>query len=504
MIAPHKIIKALPVRQWLPNWDRFQYDIAVFRRKPKSQFYLFKMNARDLKALSGIQRRQVRTGEERSHEIGIQRRHEKARSEEIGRFVLNGYPWSDFAKAARKSEQFDDLRKPGWLPTAVVVNILEPKNTRKGQMISSEDCISVQDGSDGFSEIVLPKTFSGPSYKPKELYPLEVIDGQHRLWAFDEDIIENDFELPVVAFLGLDISWQAYLFYTINIKPKKINASLAYDLYPLLRTEDWLEKFEGKIYRETRAQELTEMLWLHPKSPWHNRINMLGDSSDKASVSQAAWIRALMATYIKPSEGKKVVSGGLFGAPAGQHRTTLPWSRTQQAAFLIYLWQQIEMAIEACDHKWADTLRAYSVDKKRDAAFTGPFTLLNQDQGVRGVLFATNDLCFAAFDDLQLHTWLFEESDAVPDLQKVADALRSIHKHSVASFIRDIANALAKFDWRSASFPKLTEEERIAKMVFRGSGGYTELKKQIIKFLSAQPGPVGKTAAHLTVGRLNA
>ena len=92
----------------------------------------------------------------------------------------------------------------------------------------------------------------------------------------------------MVAFHSLDISWQAYLFYTINIKPKKINRSLAFDLYPLLRTEDWLETAEGAaIYRETRAQEITEILWSHPASPWRAKINMLGDTGVKY-VTQAA------------------------------------------------------------------------------------------------------------------------------------------------------------------------------------------------------------------------
>ena len=87
-----------------------------------------------------------------------------------------------------------------------------------------------------------------------------MIDGQHRLWAFEGEELAGDYELPVIAFVGLDLSWQAYLFYTINIKPKKINTSLAFDLYPLLRTEEWLNKFEGPaIYRETRAQELVEL-----------------------------------------------------------------------------------------------------------------------------------------------------------------------------------------------------------------------------------------------------
>src|SRR5262245_34420760 len=80
-------IVALPVKQWLAHWDSFKYDARVFRRKPKNHFYILSMNARTLKALCGIQRRQIKPGEERSREIGIQRRHEQARSEEISRYV---------------------------------------------------------------------------------------------------------------------------------------------------------------------------------------------------------------------------------------------------------------------------------------------------------------------------------------------------------------------------------------------------------------------------------
>lgn len=499
MSSERESLAALRVKQWLPHWDSFKYDPRAFRRKPKNHFYVFSMNARALKALCGIQRRQLKAGEERSREIGIQRRHEEARSEEISRFVKNGYPWSTFAKSARQSDEFDDLRKPGWLPTAVVVNILELKDKRRDQKLHPDDAITVQDTPDGLARVVLPENFSPQQYHPKELYPIEVIDGQHRLWAFEKGAVESDFDLPVVAFVGLDISWQAYLFYTINIKPKKINTSLAYDLYPLLRTEDWLEKFEGKVYRETRAQELTEIMWVHHKSPWRNRINMLGDPKDKANVSQAAFVRALLATYVKASEGKRNTPGGLFGAPVGQHKTALPWSRAQQAAFLLYLWQQLESAVKNSDADWAMSLRNHAVDKKRDAAFYGPHTLLNQDQGVRGVLFATNDLCFISATQLGLENWTFEGSDAIPDEQRVTDALRSLAKQDFAKFIQDLAAALARYDWRSSSFPELNEEERIAKLIFRGSGGYAELRKQLIKLLLSQPGLVGKSAASLVV-----
>jgi len=49
-----------------------------------------------------------------------------------------------------------------------------------------------------------------------------VIDGQHRLCAFEEEL-NGEFEVPVVALQGLDIGWQAYLFSSINISPKRIN-----------------------------------------------------------------------------------------------------------------------------------------------------------------------------------------------------------------------------------------------------------------------------------------
>lgn len=115
------------------------------------------------------------------------------------------------------------------------------------------------------------------------------------------------------------------VFHVINIKPAKINTSLAFDLYPLLRTEDWLEHAGGpQIYRESCAQELTEALWSYADSPWHDRIDMLGEHGRK-QVSQAAWIRSLLATFIKKWESSVCRIGGLFGAPAGASDAVLPW-----------------------------------------------------------------------------------------------------------------------------------------------------------------------------------
>ena len=133
--------------------------------------------------------------------------------------------------------------------------------------VADGDYIRIEDGHGPFATLSLPHDSEDPSWSPKELPPIEVIDGQHRLWAVDHtaNFEDDDYELPVVAFSGLDLTWQAYLFYTINIRPVRINTSLAFDLYPLLRTEKWLEHERGpRVYRETRAQEVVEALYAHP------------------------------------------------------------------------------------------------------------------------------------------------------------------------------------------------------------------------------------------------
>jgi DGQHR domain-containing protein len=492
-------IVALKVSQWLREWSKVIFDDKSHRRPPDPHFYLFTLPAPELRALSGIQRRTTAEGLPRSQDLGIQRRHDEQRSEEISKFIRYGYPWSDLSETKRKSGKFGDLRKPGWLPTAIVVNILKPGDKRRGREVAKEDLITIDD-SDGQTAVIrLPEGFTSPDWRPSQLHPIEVIDGQHRLWAFEDLTLRGDFELPVVAFHGLDISWQAYLFWTINIKPKRINASLAFDLYPLLRTEDWLERFEGhSIYRETRAQELTEALWAHPESPWYHRINMLGEPGlRRKMVSQAAWIRSLMATYVKSWEGRRVSIGGLFGAPMGVDEEVLPWSRAEQAAFLFLVWQQVEHAVTNCELTWTKWLRETEEEDEagRDLAFAGPYTLLNTDQGVRGVLYVTNDLCYIQAKALALMEWGSSEDAAASDEAAVTRALRSLDtQNRIVEFLQKIADSFAKYDWRTASAPGLSDDEKTLKLAFRGSGGYKELRRQLLHHLSDEPGDVGRAS----------
>ncbi len=497
-----RIIPAIKVHQWLDEWEKYEYDPKTHRARPEPYFLVFSIDANDLRALSGIYQRTTKDGLQRSLDLGIQRRHDPERSKVIRDFIQFGYPWTEISKSKRGTGKYDDLRKPGWLPTAIVVNILKPDQIRRGLTVAPEDLITLEHHENEITQIQLPHSFTGVDWQPVNRHPIEIIDGQHRLFAFDENLPEGRFDLPVVAFYGLDISWQAYLFWTINITPKRINPSMAFDLYPLLRTEDWLEKFEGPVvYRQTRAQEIIEALWSFPGSPWYQRINMLGETGQK-TVSQAAWIHSLLATFVKAWEGRGSI-GGLYGAKIGDDDTVLPWDGSQQSAFLIYAWNLFAKEIESIDYSWARDLRSEGQqlqllpEEILDLAFYGPNTLLNTDQGVRGILFIVNDLFYlqATQNGMDLESWCYKQEikgDLLTDITNALEFLRNEEK--ITNFMDALVKGLSKFDWRTANYPLLSVEERTSKLVFRGSGGYKELRRQLLKLLTEEPGDVGKMA----------
>jgi len=508
-------ILALVVRQWLDAWDEVQFsdDPQLRRRKPPREFYLFTLPAQKLRRLSRVYRREA--DRPRAEDPGIQRSLQSERVQEIGRFVQGGFPWSVLSARKKQSSDFRNLKMPGWLPTAIVANILPSGASRGGAVVADSDVIRVEKMGAGMARLILPVGFDSAEWTP-EVRPIEIIDGQHRLWAFGGDEgLDGNFELPVVAFHGLDVTWQAYLFYTINIKPKRINASLAFDLYPLLRVQEWLERSpEGLlIYRETRAQELTEMLWAHPESPWRDRINMLGERK-AGPVTQAAFIRSLIASYVKRWEGPGVKIGGLFGAElqAGA-ADVLEWSRVQQAAFLIFMWQCVAEAVGNCRAEWAERLRKTPVqgglfadaEQGSDRAFTSRYSLLATDQGVRGVLQVTNDMFYVAANKLQLSRWRWVggyNEDFISE-KAVTDALDSLRKlPALPGFLEKTAAALTQFDWRTSSTPELEDTKRTAQMVFRGSGGYKELRRQLLVLLRSAEDVDVRSAAEDVWSRL--
>jgi hypothetical protein len=362
-------IPAIKCKQWLADWNSYEFSADSFRRKPAEDIFVFSMSARLLRKLSGVFKRE-RTGTDAT---GIQRMHEKDRSKKISEYVKTGYPFCDLSVKQKQDQENNKLKKPGWLPTAIVVNFLTDVDQRRSQLVSNADMIKVEANGSQVS-IILPSGIHA-DWAPSQLAPIEIIDGQHRLFSFDESSeLPDDFELP------LDIGWQAYLFWSINVSPKKINPSHAYDLFPLLRTQDWLETVSSvHVYREARAQELTELLYRHELSPWSGRINMLGERKS-GYVSQATWVTAIFNTFLGPG-GRS--TKGLFAANISQTLGPLDWSRPQQAAFLIFLWTLLRDAVFAKKDGWVIGLRNSSdlgdLDNV-DLAFQGSDTLLNQNK----------------------------------------------------------------------------------------------------------------------------
>ena len=489
-------VQALIVRQWLNEWDEVYFSEDEHRRKPNPEFYLLTLPATYLKKLSAVYRRKA--DKPRSQDTAIQRTYEKARSEEINKFIHGGFPWSDLSDRQKEQSEYRDLKMPGWLPTAIVANILPPNAVRGKLSLKEEHAITIKKLNDNWAKIILPKGFDRKYWEPS-IPPIEIIDGQHRLFAFEEDDrINGDYYLPVVAFYDLDITWQAYLFFTINIKPKKINISLAYDLYPLLRIQDWLEKSPNGpiVYRETRAQELTEVLWSHPRSPWKGRINMLGEKKG-GDVTQAAFIRSLLTSYVK-RRGPGTPIGGLFGDELVKKMgNILRWSRVKQAAFLIVVWECMQEAVKESTESWAKSLRRQAVQKqlplvgqettKLDPAFAGSYSLLATDQGVRGVLQVTNDMCFMGAEKLDLAGWMLKDVTSEDELNEstINTAVVSLETHPVKKYLATICRELTRFDWRTSSAPDIITDEarRRAQMVFKGSSGYKELRNQLITLL---------------------
>ena len=481
-------IPAIRVKQWLKEWDDYDFEEKTRQRKPRPYFYVCSMPAPLLRRLSGVRRREA--SGPRAADLGIQRGHDQKRSSEITQYVRAGYPWASLNTSQK--DRFPQLRKPGWLPTAVVANIVSSTSVREDISIDPSDIVTIENGPANTFNLILPDGAEQPEWEPSTYGydPIEIIDGQHRLYAFSEDEeLEGDFELPVVLFEDLDISWQAYLFWSINVSPKRINPSMAFDLYPLLRTADWLEHVEGpKTYRETRAQELTEALWGHPESPWRTRIGMLG--REKGKVTQAAFVRSLTLSFVRGwATSNRTGIGGFFGTEQSTERTdVLKWNRAQQAAYLIALWSSLERVIATSSDEWVEFLRVQTprqdIPPDQDAAFAGRYSMLASDQGVRGFLQVCNDVSFQSRNRIPFAEWQRPTSSEATDIEEVSEALSELQEnHDISRFIDLLTADIAHFDWRSAVTPRLPADVEVFQSRYRAGSGYRQVRLQLLRHL---------------------
>lgn len=495
-LSIYKETPLLRINQWMNEWDDIDFK-SPLRNKPKPVFYMFSIDARLLKRIADVHRRKIDGS--RSKDTSIQRRRNDQRIEEIRKYIDGGFPWSTINRSEQKSSDYEDLKMPGLLPTAIIANILGEGEKRDGKTLNSVDRIVIEDEKGKQPKLIIPDHIfeQNDNWNP-DLKPIEIIDGQHRLWAFDESQnLSGNYELPVIVFDNLDRAWQAYLFYTINIKPVKINTSLGFDLYPLLRTQSWLEKSKDGLlaYRETRAQEIVESLWSYPNSSWYQRINMIGDSAGLV-MSQAAFIRALVNSFFKRSKG---LYGDVFDKI--QYKV-LNWNRAQQAGFIIILWNKIAEAVKICDEEWASSLRqesdssqSFSTEMQLDLAYTNKNSFLTRDQGVRGILSFANDFFYITANnndiDFNSFVWVDELDDRNIEKESIDKAIEIFNSNNnLMKLIEDFSNVICKVDWRTSTAMFENDIDRSIQMKYRGSGGYAEFWRELYKAFKGSNNPL--------------
>lgn len=504
-----KILPLLKATQWMESWRLAIESEGKENKTPfPKEFYIASVPLKTLRALAGVSKRDLDDRRQNNRATGYQREHQSERSIEIARYISYGYPLSKQKGLDIKSNA--NLVHPGLLPTAILANIVPLESVRryKGRDVKVKKGLDVQikeENSQYFLEYPDLENFDSKEWENIQK-PIEIIDGQHRVFAVPE--IEDqlsDYEVPVVFFNGLSLEYQAYLFWVINVEPKRINPSLAFDIYPALRRQDWLERGEGlKVYQEHRSQELTEILWRHPESPWQNRIELHGSRID-GHVSNAAFIRSLIVSFVRRWNKNIDRIGGLFGSiqtnNLNEPERVLPWKRTQQAAFLIYIWKKIEESVLSSETEWANACRRFrksfqtdlldSSVKIQDEAFAGRYALLATDQGVRAILRLFNAMSYVRYEFLELEEWQKNFSEEMINSDAVSQCLLELDANDkVEEYFRKICQTLFhtnKFDWRTASFPDFKNDvEKITiQSSFRGSGGYALLYNRCLDLLIA-------------------
>ena len=146
-----------------------------------------------------------------------------------------------------------------------------------------------------------------------ELQTASIIDGQHRLHAFDKlpkDAPERAMELLCVVFLELPAPYHAYVFATINFNQKKVDRSLAYELFGFDVDErpakywspETLAVYLSRLLNTDNTELINEATGsLEKKSPLYRSIFPAADSEKLFAVNDAlpdSQVRISMATVV--------------------------------------------------------------------------------------------------------------------------------------------------------------------------------------------------------------
>lgn len=167
--------------------------------QPLGEFYIAKIKARDLLKISTSQ---------------------VARYDRNGNVIGNQRPINiDRLKAIAKYIQSEEMS----FPTSIIV----AANVNANGIIYDDE-----DNRWKIKTTSIPDVFELEI--PEHCISALIIDGQHRLKAFEEKTLDDsyrDIELVCSIFFDLPGSYQAYLFATINGNQKRVDKSLALELF---------------------------------------------------------------------------------------------------------------------------------------------------------------------------------------------------------------------------------------------------------------------------------
>lgn len=225
---------------------------AIGVSQPIGEFFLCSISAEVLLQVAySIPATLKREGGMFSSIFGTQRIHSKQRAKQIGAYI-------------------DEERST--FPNSIILSV----NYREDGEYEDDETLhwQAERGADGYSFLTIPK--------PNKL--ASIIDGQHRLDGFRyvEKQERLKMELPCAVYINLPRAYQARIFATININQKRVDKSLAYELFGYDLSESDSEKWPPDMLSVYLARSLEGS----EESPFkgHVKLALLEEESDRGGM----------------------------------------------------------------------------------------------------------------------------------------------------------------------------------------------------------------------------
>lgn len=284
----------------MPNRTRLELDFSEVTQ-PVGVFYNCVIPAQTLLEICQFDFRQIRDNNGVKEFMGIQRPLNDKRVKDIRTYIGT-----------------DDAS----FPTSIVISV-------------DERCASIA-VVDGVQKLVLSSYQDADTVENSEIViPFRaiasIIDGQHRLMAFDGT--QHNWSLTVNVFVGIDEGTQAMIFSKVNLAQTKVNKSLVYDLFNLDRHRS----------PEKTAHEIVVNLNEMRESPFQGLIKRLGSATDGVfgeTLSQATIVKGILPFITKDplidrDIGRRIGIWPDRGADDLQRRIFYPFFRSDEDAKIL-------------------------------------------------------------------------------------------------------------------------------------------------------------------------